>query len=76
MPLEDEEKDGAFTVRSLPWHSLIFDTIIEELDAKAKNTASKISLLQTWRRKVGELSRCPNPTEIDDQDQEAVRKNV
>ena len=65
MSSEDEEKDGTFSVRSLPWRSQIFGTIIQELDAKAKNTASKKSLLQTQRRKVGELSRHPKPTEID-----------
>ena len=34
-----------FSVRRLPWRSQIFDTIIEELDAKTKNTATKKSLL-------------------------------
>ena len=62
MSSEDEEEDGTFSVRPLPWRTQIFDTIIEELDAKTKNTATKKSLLQTRKRKVGELS------EIDDQD--------
>ena len=68
MSSEDEEEDGTFSVRPLPWRTQIFDTIIEELDAKTKNTATKKSFLQTRKRKVGELSRRPKPTEIDDQD--------
>ena len=68
MSSEDEEEDGTFSVRPLPWRTQIFDTIIKELDAKTKNTATKKSLLQTRKRKVGELSRRPKPTEIDDQD--------
>ena len=41
MSSEDEEEDGTFSVRRLPWRSQIFDTIMEELDAKTKNTATK-----------------------------------
>ena len=71
---EDKEKDG--TLRPLAWCIKILDTIIEELDVKTKNTVSKESLLQAQRRKIGELSRCPKPAEIDDQDQWAVLKHV
>ena len=51
MSLEDE-KDGTFSVRLLPWCSEIFGTITEKLDVKTKNTAKETSLLQTWRRKA------------------------
>ena len=71
---EDKEKDG--TLRPLAWCIKILDTIIEELDVKTKNAVSKESLSQTQRKKVGELSRCPKPAEIDDQDQWAARKHV
>ena len=76
MSSEDEEEDGTFSVRPLPWHSEIFDTIIEELDAMTKNTATKKSLLQTRKRKAWELFRCSKPTEIDNPDHWAVRKHV
>lgn len=62
---EEEDEDGSFEVRPLPWRSEFFDSVMKELDAKTRSLQPKKSKRQTVLRKVGDHSKRPPPENID-----------
>jgi len=74
MSSEDEEDDGSFSIRPLPWRSEVFEKILQELDAKTRLSQSKKSKRQTILRKIGEPSARPPPEHIEREDTWSIGK--